>query len=440
LISIVIPESFFPEVQYTFSILIEEFLGQTCTYSTSSQSEDYSIIIASGKNIVIKNAFFSGYSEKKGYLYNSALPSSIDIWNDRYLNIQDLPVIFGKGNLEESNDQIEVNADLIASAFFMLTRWEEVLDDDLDIHKRCKGANAIASKYNFLHRPIVNEYADVLWTVLLKAGYTGTRKVHTYQSVITHDVDQQYQWPDWYTSIKHLGGDLIKRRDLSLAGVHLKSLYETKIKGHQDPFDQHDYLLNLAEKNNYRAYFNFIISQRSAYDQPLSIRDPRLKTLIDRIESAGHVIGYHPGYSVYLDKKIFNTELAQLQSLVRQDIVSGRQHYLRFKVSETWTLWDQAGMHWESSMGYSDLPGFRCGTCYTYTVFDCKARKKLTVKEKPLILMDATLVYYQTDYLMDAILELKNQCKKHHGEWVTIWHNDLVNHPKLKEFESVILN
>ena len=90
-------------------------------------------------------------------------------------------------------------------------------------------------------------------------------------------------------------------------------------------------------------------------------------------------------------------------------------------------------------MGYSDLPGFRCGTCYTYTVFDCKQRKKLAVKEKPLILMDASIVYYQKEIKMDALLHLKAQCKKHHGEWVTIWHNDLVTHPLLRDFETLIL-
>ena len=52
--------------------------------------------------------------------------------------------------------------------------------------------------------------------------------------VITHDVvDQPYQWPDWYTSIRHLGGDLIKER--SFIGCSSQSLYETKIKGHPGP-------------------------------------------------------------------------------------------------------------------------------------------------------------------------------------------------------------
>ena len=440
MISITIPASFAPEVQYTFSILLEEFLGQPCTYTIDKKTIDYKISFSTEKEVIIKNEFFNNYSDENTYLTKRALPTHIIKWSDRDHQIEQLPILYGAAGIKEINETITIQADLIASSFFMLSRWEEVVDDDLDLHDRCQGKNSIAYKNNFLHRPIVNEYAEVLWSIFTKAGYTGKRSKHSYSNVITHDVDQPYQWPDWNTSIKHLGGDLIKRRDLSLATSNLKSFYRTKIHGDQDPFDQHQYLLDLADKNNYKACFNFIISNRSRYDQALSMHDPRLKSLIDRIEAAGHQIGYHPGYNVHLDQNIFNEELALLQTLVKQDIISGRQHFLRFKTPDTWRLWDKSGMQWESTMGYSDLPGFRCGTCYTYTVFDCKARKKLSIKEKPLILMDATLVYYQKSIDLDSLYALKNQCKKHHGEWVTIWHNDLVKHPMLKDFESLCIS
>ena len=88
-------------------------------------------------------------------------------------------------------------------------------------------------------------------------------------------------------------------------------------------------------------------------------------------------------------------------------------------------------MEWESSMGYSDLPGFRCGTCYAYPVYDCIERKKLKLREKPLIVMDATLVHYLKSVELTGLNALK--------EWLTIWHNDLVGHPLLKDFHSLIL-
>jgi hypothetical protein len=439
MLSIHIPESFATEIQYTFSILLEEFLGQHCTYALHREA-DFKISFTGGKPVYIKNEFFRHYKESKGYIHKKSLPRTSSNWSDPDLNILDLPVLYGKAGLKETEDAFYIQVDVIASAFFLLSRWEEVIDDHRDEHKRSQGIHSVAFKHRFLKRPVVNEYTDLLWTILMKAGYKGTRKKHNYSFVITHDIDQAYQWPDWYTGMKHLGGDMLKRRDFTLAKRNLTSFYRTMTSGAEDPFDHHQYLLDLAEKNGYQAHFNFIVSRKSKYDQALAVDDPRLKALIDKIESAGHIIGYHPGYNVYANQQRFNAELAILQGLVKQDIISGRQHYLRFKIADTWQLWDRAGMQWDSSMGYSDIPGFRCGTCYTYTVFDCIARKKLNVKEKPLILMDATLVYYQKAWNPDELYALKNECKKHGGEWVSIWHNDLVKNELLKDFESLILN
>lgn len=64
-------------------------------------------------------------------------------------------------------------------------------------------------------------------------------------------------------------------------------------------------------------------------------------------------------------------------------------------------------------------------------------QEKMKVKEKPLILMDATLIYYQRNWDAGDLLQLKNECKKHGGEWVTIVHNDLVKHPALKGLEEL---
>ena len=49
----------------------------------------------------------------------------------------------------------------------MLTRYEEVVNNDplriLDAHERFPATASIAYKENFLHRPVVNEYFEILW-------------------------------------------------------------------------------------------------------------------------------------------------------------------------------------------------------------------------------------------------------------------------------------
>lgn len=433
-----IPSNFTPEIIYTFEILIEEFLGQSCEFEVLPGLIDYKIKCTANKSLVIKNSFFYKFKEPLGYISTLALPDQIEYWSDSNLSISQLPILYGKPILQESETELTLHADLVASSYFMLSRWEEVIDESKDIHQRSTATTSIAFRYHFLDRPIVNEYADLLWKLFTKAGYSEKRKIRNFEISVSHDVDQQYQWPDLYTSVKHLAGDLIKRKDARLFGNNLKSYFQTLLFNHPDPFDHHHKLLDLADLHQVRACFNFIVSCSSPYDQGLSPDDPRMFKLIKRIEDRGHQIGFHPAYGSYLDGQSFEQELAVLQNLTKQKMRGGRQHYLRFKVPYTWRLWEQAGMEWESTLGYSDRPGYRCGTCYSYTVFDCLDRKKLKLKEKPLILMDATLIYYMTEWSLEEMQKLRSHCQKHSGEWVTIWHNDLVSHPKLKEFESLI--
>lgn len=435
---ITIPPKFSPEIKYTFEILMDEFLGQSCEFEMKAEVTDFHISGQGIKPLIIRNIFFNHYLEPTGYLSSTALPRQIVYWTDTSLSLDQLPVLYGQGRLEETTTDLTLCADIIASSYFMLSRWEETVDKNQDQHQRSSASSSTAYRYNYLHRPIVNEYADLLWTLLIRAGYTGERKKHVFETAVTHDVDRQYQWPNVFTGIKELGGDLIKRKNLSLFGNNLVSMFRTLGLNQRDPFDQHNYQMDLAEQNGIRACFNFIVSRSDRNDQPLSTRDPRLKNLIRQIELRGHQIGFHPGYDTYLDYQRFENELNTLQNLADQKIEGGRQHFLRFKVPYTWRLWERAGMVWESSLGYADMPGFRCGSCYSYSVYDCLERKQLSLKEKPLILMDATLVYYLKSWDINEVIKLRNQCVLHGGTWMTIWHNDLVGHPLLHQFKKVI--
>ena len=54
-------------------------------------------------------------------------------------------------------------------------------------------------------------------------------------------------------------------------------------------------------------------------------------------------------------------------------------------------------MEWDSTLSYADKEGFRCGVCYSYSVFDIISRKKLNLKERPLIVMEGSFTTYQLD-------------------------------------------
>ena len=91
----------------------------------------------------------------------------------------------------------------------------------------------------------------------------------------------------------------------------------------------------------------------------------------------GHEIGLHPSYRTYLSPQQIKREFRILRheaelAGIRQEQWGGRQHFLRWKAPDTWQGWEEAGLQYDSTLGYSDRPGFRCGTCYEYPVFNLR--------------------------------------------------------------------
>ncbi len=83
-------------------------------------------------------------------------------------------------------------------------------------------------------------------------------------------------------------------------------------------------------------------------------------------------------------------------------------------------------MSWDSTLSYADKEGFRCGTCYEYSVFDILNREKLKLKERPLIIMEGTLVNYQNftpEEMEERIKNLADKVKQYNGQFVFLWHN-----------------
>ena len=87
------------------------------------------------------------------------------------------------------------------------------------------------------------------------------------------------------------------------------------------------------------------------------------------------------------------------------------------------------------------VEGFRCGICYEYSVFNILTRKKLKLKEKPLIVMEGSFTTYQSNIQPEEMEEkiklLIEQVKKYNGEFVFLWHNSSFNTPLWKKYQNI---
>jgi hypothetical protein len=152
------------------------------------------------------------------------------------------------------------------------------------------------------------------------------------------------------------------------------------------------------------------------------------------IHTRGHEIGLHPGYNTHCDASRTERELIKVRSAAEQEGITqdqwgGRQHYLQWKAPITWQNWEDAGLTYDSTLGFADHVGFRCGTCWEFPTFNLKTRKSLKLQERPLIVMEGTLLHYMKlspEQCLDRIARLGAVCRAYSGSMTVLWHNSML--------------
>jgi hypothetical protein len=101
---------------------------------------------------------------------------------------------------------------------------------------------------------------------------------------------------------------------------------------------------------------------------------------------------------------------------------------LRWQVPITWCNWAEAGLNYDSTLSYADHAGFRCGVCCEFPVYDLEQRNPLALIERPLIIMEGSVLGEQYMNLsgqeaLGYMLILKERCQQFKGDFTLLWHN-----------------
>ena len=85
-------------------------------------------------------------------------------------NWEGTPLLFGTPKTEQRGDTLVLHADIIASTYFLISRYEETVNSSRDRHGRFSGKESLPFRAGFLHRPIVDEYGKSLRKILRDIG------------------------------------------------------------------------------------------------------------------------------------------------------------------------------------------------------------------------------------------------------------------------------
>jgi len=449
MIKIKIPNNNLNEREYILDIIFHEFLGieyELIIDNGELKTNDWVIELKNGNQLIINDIFFNKYPNDLEYLKLENIPTKMEFSKNVFIVENNIPIIYGTPKLTTINQKLKTitcGIDIFASSFFMLTRWEEYVNKSRDMHNRFPVDESLAFKNSFLDRPIVNEYVEMLWNMLEYLNIEQERKKQEFNLILTHDIDHIYKWDTPKKFFKHLVGDLVLRKSIKAFFSSIGYYMEVKRGKRKDPFDTFDYLMDISEKLSIKSYFFFMAEGLTRYDNNYVSSSKITQNLVKKIEKRGHYIGIHPTYNAYNRTEQLQKEKKELEVNFNTPIYVGREHYLRFEIPTTWQIWEDNNMAWDSSLGYADREGFRCGVCYEYSVFNILTRKKLKLKEKPLIVMEESVTRREnlSSENMESIIEnLLIKVKKYKGDFVFLWHNSSFNTEFWNRYKKVYEN
>jgi hypothetical protein len=352
----------------------------------------------------------------------------------------------------QSHIQPEFGEDVLAHAFFEMSRYEEYRDFGMgisdfgflkhterpfipqsaihnpksrDIHGRFTGQQSHAFKKGYLQRPIVHEIAEGLKQKLRQRYANILFKNINHCFLPTYDIDMawRYAHKGWIRNL------LASLRDVLNADFNNLHTRISVLRGRgEDPDFVFPYLEKLHADYQLKPIFFWLLGDYGKYDKNIPYHNLDLQNLILNIASK-HLVGIHPSYRSNQAANLLKMEINRLNELLKPksiDVKSSRQHFLKLTLPETYRRLLDAGITNDYTMGYADQIGFRAGVAIPFNWYDIENETVTNLKIHPFEVMDVTLQQYLKLSPNDAILVVKpliESIKTFGGTFTTLWHN-----------------
>lgn len=294
----------------------------------------------------------------------------------------------------------------------LFTRKEEYHSKQLD--KFGRFAHTLSNDKDILE-PKVSKF---LVKNGLETDYPENKKIAV---CLTHDIDEIYP-PLSHTLLSSL--HCMKNFDFK----RLKDQLFWKYKGKEySPYWNFEEIMDLEEKYNAKSSFYFLATDKDIRRFRYDIED--LENELGVIVDKGWEVGLHGGYYAYNSLEEIKKEKTRLEKVLGKEVIGYRNHYLRFKVPDTWELLTEAGFNYDTTFGYNDIVGFRNGMCHPFKPFNLKTNREINILEISLIIGDGALISYIND-LSEAWVVTKrliDSVEKYNGVLTLLWHSNNFN-------------
>lgn len=348
--------------------------------------------------------------------------------------LEGVPVLYGEPRITEEHGQTVIHADLLASAYFLLTRYEEYIDrGHRDQHGRFPVDQSLPMRGGFLHRPVVEEYGVLLRRCLRQHGVPIQEPKEGFSHVyLTHDVDHISTWSGFLPALR----STVKRVVLNLPekSVPFAALRHVE----KDPIYTFPWFLELDSALAAKLqgvpvdqmYFLLGAPKGPLDDEYLD--SEKFREILRLLKTHGVTLGLHNSYQASQEHSRTAAEKRRIEAVIGRQITCNRCHILASREPEDLRVLVDAGITDDFTMAYAGRIGFRLGTCRAVRWIDAERRELTPLTLHPMTAMDCTLdgpsymALPDAESALAAVKGLLCSIHRYHGEVCLLWHNSAV--------------
>ncbi|WP_201741434.1 polysaccharide deacetylase family protein [Sinomicrobium soli] len=338
----------------------------------------------------------------------SAMDINIQMWDD-------VPCFFATG------DKSSIPFDIFAAGFYLLSRYEEYLPHVKDEYGRYPARESLAWEHGFLELPVVDLWVRKLASALRKrfpdAGF-GKQETR-FVSVV--DIAAAYAYRK-KGIIRTLAGTVMDM--IALKPGKVLERYMVLLGFKKDPYDFFGELIDVHRKYGVTAVFFFLLGDYSAYDKNIPYNKASFRTLIKSVADY-HVVSLMSSYYAVNNAVELKKERRRLREIINRPVKRVRARYNRSFIPESYKAAIEAGFNEDYTMGYSDVPGFRAGTCSPFHFYDISYEIQLPLKINPFCIQDSALLRLpDEDEALKKMAELYGYVERTGGDFITVFSNE----------------
>ncbi len=415
-----------PRIRYIFKLIFAGLLKDEPEFT--SDPEEFKVAggpkINYSKDHTIGGLFF----EAQGLL------SEKDIQTQELTFLEDEdPVAF----FPVYGEKTSLKFDPFAASFYLVSRYEEYLPFVRDEYGRFQARDSIAWKMDFLDKPVVNIWSELIADLIRKKWPEWSPGHKAYRFIPTIDINAAWKY-------KHKG---FFRTTAAIASAFLHGEFNTAVERIKvvsnslaDPFDTYQDQLGIHKEYDLETIYFILFADYDTNDRNIPVNNRHFITLIKSLADYCS-IGIHTSFASLKANDKLEQEFNRLAAVLNKEVNMTRQHFHVLNMPVTYRNFVNMDVGNDYSMGYAVIPGFRAGICDPFYFYDLDFEMETNMQIWPYAIVDKALeLGYNLEKSFKPIID---RVKAVNGTLITLWNNESLkkengNNASLGDYEALI--